>query len=82
MGSYSVGEHSVFRRDGPQPSWSLQRDWVLSLEEACERFALALEAGVTFFDTPDVYSVGAIEEITGRWHNEMASRSCHRTTAE
>src|SRR6185436_9782308 len=34
----------------------------------------AVEAGITFFDTADVYSVGASEEITGRWLNDMASR--------
>ena len=59
---------------GPQPSWSLQRDWALGMEEAREHFAVSLEAGVTFFDTADVYSVGASEEITGRWLNDMASR--------
>jgi aryl-alcohol dehydrogenase (NADP+) len=59
---------------GPQPSWSLQRDWALNQEDAREHFALALESGITFFDTADVYSVGASEEITGRWLNEMASR--------
>src|ERR1700739_3294823 len=39
-----------------------------------EHCSIALEAGVNFFDTADVYSVGASEEITGRWLNEMASR--------
>src|SRR5712692_5734277 len=59
---------------GPQPPWAMRRDWALGPEEAREHFALALEAGVNFFDTADVYSVGASEEITGRWLNEMASR--------
>src|SRR5215470_15963780 len=59
---------------GPQPPWSLQRDWALGMEEAREHFAVSLEAGVNFFDSADVYSVGASEEITGRWLNEMASR--------
>ncbi len=59
---------------GPQPSWAMRRDWALGPEEAREHFALALEAGVNFFDTADVYSVGASEEITGRWLNEMAAR--------
>ena len=49
-------------------------DWALGADEAREHFALALEAGVNFFDTADVYSVGASEEITGRWLHEMASR--------
>ena len=34
----------------------------------------AIDAGVNFFDTADVYSVGGSEEITGRWLGEMASR--------
>jgi len=46
----------------------------LGAEEAREHFSIALKAGVNFFDTADVYSVGASEEITGRWLNEMASR--------
>ena len=52
----------------------MRRDWALSAEEAREHFSVALEAGVNFFDTADVYSVGGSEEITGRWLNEMASR--------
>lgn len=59
---------------GEQPKWAMRRDWALGAEAAREHFALALEAGVNFFDTADVYSVGASEEITGRWLNEMASR--------
>ena len=50
------------------------RDWVLDDNEAREHFAAALEAGINFFDTADVYSVGVSEEITGRWLSEMASR--------
>ena len=45
------------------PSW---RDWVL--DEAASRpfIQRALEAGINFFDTADVYSQGASEEIVGR----------------
>jgi 1-deoxyxylulose-5-phosphate synthase len=50
------------------------RDWVLTVEEAREHFAEALQAGINFFDTANVYSVGVSEEITGRWLNEMANR--------
>jgi 1-deoxyxylulose-5-phosphate synthase len=50
------------------------RDWVLDANEARAHFASALEAGVNFFDTADVYSLGVSEEITGRWLREMASR--------
>jgi aryl-alcohol dehydrogenase-like predicted oxidoreductase len=50
------------------------RDWVLTVEEAREHFAAALEAGINFFDTANVYSLGVSEEITGRWLGEMANR--------
>jgi 1-deoxyxylulose-5-phosphate synthase len=50
------------------------REWVITGEEAREHFGAALEAGVNFFDTADVYSTGVSEEITGRWLGEMASR--------
>jgi aryl-alcohol dehydrogenase-like predicted oxidoreductase len=59
---------------GPQPSWAMRRDWALGEQEAREHFAIALEAGINFFDTADVYSVGGSEEITGKWLKEMASR--------
>jgi 1-deoxyxylulose-5-phosphate synthase len=45
------------------PAW---RDWVLD-EAAAEPFVRrAGEAGINFFDTADVYSVGISEEVTGR----------------
>ncbi|MBM4256591.1 MAG: aldo/keto reductase [Deltaproteobacteria bacterium] len=59
---------------GPQPSWAMRRDWALNEQEARDHFAAALEAGINFFDTADVYSVGASEEITGKWLREMAAR--------
>ena len=54
---------------GPQPDWAMPRDWALGKDEAREHFVLALEAGVNFFDTADVYSIGLSEEITGHWLN-------------
>src|SRR5215470_2263056 len=59
---------------GEQPPWAMRRDWALDAEKAREHFAVALDAGVNFFDTADVYSVGVSEEITGKWLGEMASR--------
>jgi aryl-alcohol dehydrogenase-like predicted oxidoreductase len=59
---------------GEQPPWAMRRDWALGVEDAREHFSAALEAGVNFFDTADVYSVGGSEEITGRWLAEMATR--------
>ncbi len=56
------------------PDWARQREWAVGADEAREHFAIALDAGVNFFDTADTYSAGVSEEITGRWLNEMASR--------
>lgn len=50
------------------------REWVLTEADAREHFAYAIEAGINFFDTADVYSVGVSEQITGRWLGEMARR--------
>lgn len=45
------------------PTW---RDWILD-EAAAEPFVRrAAEAGINFFDTADVYSLGVSEEVTGR----------------
>lgn len=44
------------------PTW---RDWVLDEEAALPLVRRAVELGVTFFDTADMYSLGASEEVTG-----------------
>lgn len=41
------------------------RQWVLEEEEAKPFVGRALEAGINFFDTADVYSLGESEHITG-----------------
>ncbi|MDT4988940.1 MAG: 1-deoxyxylulose-5-phosphate synthase [Micromonosporaceae bacterium] len=43
-----------------------QRPWALTLDDAHPIVRRAVEGGVTFFDTADVYSVGASEVITGK----------------
>lgn len=42
------------------------RDWVLEEEESRPFLRRALELGINFFDTADVYSLGRSEEILGR----------------
>src|SRR5579871_3857994 len=42
------------------------RQWVLDEEESRPFIKKALEAGINFFDTADMYSLGASEEILGR----------------
>ena len=41
------------------------REWILTEEEAKPFVKRALEAGINFFDTADVYSLGESEKITG-----------------
>lgn len=41
------------------------REWVLDEKEAMPFVQRALEAGINFFDTADVYSLGESERITG-----------------
>src|SRR5919106_3066747 len=47
------------------------REWVLEEEEAKPFIKLALEAGINFFDTADVYSTGESERITGILLSEL-----------
>ena len=53
------------------PSW---RDWVLSEDSSQPLLAYALEAGVNFFDTANVYSSGKSEEVIGKFLNQNARR--------
>lgn len=48
------------------------REWVLEEQESRPFFKRAIEAGINFFDTADVYSLGVSEEITGRAIKEFA----------
>src|SRR5215475_14590385 len=50
------------------------RTWVLTEEQSQPFFRTAVEAGINFFDTANVYSMGASEEITGRALKKFAKR--------
>ena len=50
------------------------RDWVLDEEKSRPFIKRALEMGINFFDTADVYSVGASEEVVGRALKDFARR--------
>jgi aryl-alcohol dehydrogenase (NADP+) len=52
-------------------SW---RDWVLEEDESRPFIKRALEHGINFFDTANIYSLGASEEILGRAVRDMARR--------
>ena len=53
------------------PSW---REWVLDEEASRPFLKEALERGINFFDTADVYSIGVSEEIVGRALRDFARR--------
>jgi 1-deoxyxylulose-5-phosphate synthase len=42
------------------------RDWVLDEDASLPYYRQALDAGINFFDTADIYSDGVSEEVTGR----------------
>ena len=53
------------------PKW---RDWILTEDEGRPFIKRAIELGINFFDTADMYSVGVSEEVTGRLLPEFAPR--------
>jgi aryl-alcohol dehydrogenase-like predicted oxidoreductase len=50
------------------------REWVLDEPESRPFIQKALEAGINFFDTADMYSMGASEEVLGRAIRDFARR--------
>ncbi|HVH95116.1 MAG TPA: aldo/keto reductase, partial [Nocardioidaceae bacterium] len=48
--------------------------WVLDEDAGRRIIKDALDAGINFFDTANVYSAGSSEEITGRALNDFTSR--------
>lgn len=53
------------------PQW---REWALDEEKSRPFLKSALEAGINFFDTADMYSLGRSEEIVGRALRDFARR--------
>jgi 1-deoxyxylulose-5-phosphate synthase len=53
------------------PGW---RPWILSEEAGRPFIKRALEHGINFFDTADMYSLGKSEEVLGRALKDFASR--------
>jgi aryl-alcohol dehydrogenase-like predicted oxidoreductase len=51
------------------PKW---RPWVLDEVDSRPFFRKALDLGINFFDTADMYSMGVSEQVTGRALREMA----------
>ena len=53
------------------PAW---RPWVLDEADSRPFIRRALEAGINFFDTADMYSLGASEKVLGRALREFTAR--------
>jgi aryl-alcohol dehydrogenase (NADP+) len=53
------------------PAW---REWVMDEQRARPLIKAALDAGITFFDTADVYSVGESEVVVGNALRDYARR--------
>ncbi|MBI3766154.1 MAG: aldo/keto reductase, partial [Ignavibacteriales bacterium] len=53
------------------PEW---RPWILTEEQGRPFIKHALEKGINFFDTADMYSLGKSEEILGRAIKDFAGR--------
>jgi len=51
------------------------REWALSEADSRPIIRKAFEAGINFFDTANVYSLGSSEEITGKVLKELAPRT-------
>ena len=53
------------------PAWC---DWILDEESARPIVKRAIELGINFFDTADMYSLGVSEEVTGNLLREFTKR--------
>jgi aryl-alcohol dehydrogenase-like predicted oxidoreductase len=57
-----------------EPGRGHQGDWTLGIDEARPIFEAAIESGLFYFDTADVYGVGACEEVVGQLLRELLPR--------
>lgn len=53
------------------PNW---REWTMSEDDTRPIVKSAVEAGINFFDTADMYSLGVSEEVTGRLLAQFSRR--------
>ncbi len=53
------------------PAW---RPWVLTEDQGRPIIRRAIENGINFFDTADIYSLGVSEEVTGRALQDFSKR--------
>src|SRR5512133_2920805 len=57
------------------------REWVLEEDESRPFFRRAHEAGINFYDTADMYSLGVSEEILGRALRDLGAKREHVVVA-
>jgi len=57
-----------------EPGRGHQGDWTLGIDDARPIFEAAIESGLFYFDTADIYGVGACEEVVGQLLRELAPR--------
>ena len=69
LGCMSYGDPAA-RVSDSAPRW----EWALTEEQSRPFFKRAIELGINFFDTANVYSAGRSEEITGRALRDFARR--------
>jgi aryl-alcohol dehydrogenase-like predicted oxidoreductase len=70
LGCMSYGDPDASLPGAPLPGWK----WALREEEARPFLRRAIDLGINFFDTANVYSWGRSEEITGRALRDFARR--------
>src|SRR5579875_2078038 len=58
----------------PEAAKGGRHEWALNEEQSQPFFHQALDAGINFFDTANVYSSGASEEVLGRFLKENVRR--------
>jgi aryl-alcohol dehydrogenase-like predicted oxidoreductase len=69
LGCMSYGDPAA-----SMPAFPLRWEWALTEEASRPFFQRAIELGINFFDTANVYSFGVSEEITGRALREFTRR--------
>ena len=60
--------------DKPGPDGQKRWPWALNEKDSLPFFKRAIEVGINFFDTANVYSIGESEVVTGRAIKEYARR--------
>jgi aryl-alcohol dehydrogenase-like predicted oxidoreductase len=69
LGCMSYGDPAA-----TMPGTAMRWEWALKEDESRPFFQRAIELGINFFDTANVYSFGASEEITGGALRDFARR--------